>query len=43
MAMIRVGGNYYMSSTTMHMNGLFNYATKTTGGYADLDWFRVKY
>jgi beta-xylosidase len=23
--------------------GLFNYATKHTGGYADFDWFRIKY
>jgi beta-xylosidase len=23
--------------------GLFNYATKNTGGYADFDWFRVQY
>lgn len=23
--------------------GLFNYATKETGGYADFDWFRIKY
>lgn len=23
--------------------GLFNYATKNTGGYADFDWFRIKY
>jgi beta-xylosidase len=22
--------------------GLFNYATKETGGYADFDWFRVE-
>lgn len=22
--------------------GLFNYATKNTGGYADFDWFRIK-
>jgi hypothetical protein len=23
--------------------GLFNYATKNTGGYVDFDWFRIKY
>ena len=23
--------------------GLFNYATKNTGGYVDVDWFRIKY
>lgn len=23
--------------------GLFNYATKNPGGYADFDWFRIKY
>ena len=23
--------------------GLFNYATKNTGGYVDIDWFRIKY
>jgi hypothetical protein len=23
--------------------GLFNYATKEIGGYADFDWFRIKY
>jgi hypothetical protein len=23
--------------------GLFNYATKNTGGSADFDWFRIKY
>ena len=23
--------------------GLFNYATKNVGGYADFDWFRIKY
>jgi beta-xylosidase len=23
--------------------GLFNYATKETGGYADFDWFRIKH
>jgi hypothetical protein len=23
--------------------GLFNYATKHPGGYADFDWFRIKY
>ena len=23
--------------------GLFNYATKNTGGYADFDWFRINY
>ncbi|HTG67360.1 MAG TPA: hypothetical protein VL859_13385, partial [Flavobacterium sp.] len=22
--------------------GLFNYATKNTGGYVDFDWFRIK-
>jgi len=23
--------------------GLFNYATEHPGGYADFDWFRIKY
>ena len=42
-----IGGTLKMKYTIPHFMGyrfgLFNYATKDTGGYADFDWFRIKY
>lgn len=42
---IALGGTLQMAYTIPHFMGyrfgLFNYATKTTGGYADFDYFRV--
>ncbi|MBA4320521.1 MAG: glycoside hydrolase, partial [Flavobacterium sp.] len=41
-----IGGTLKMSYTIPHFMGyrfgLFNYATKEIGGYADFDWFRIK-
>lgn len=41
-----IGGTLKMSYTLPHFMGyrfgLFNYATKETGGYADFDYFRIK-
>lgn len=42
-----IGGELHMQYTLMehfmgYRFGLFNYATKTPGGYADFDWFRIK-
>jgi beta-xylosidase len=40
-----IGSTLKMSYTLPHFMGyrfgLFNYATKTTGGYADFDFFRI--
>jgi beta-xylosidase len=40
-----IGNTLQMSYTLPHFMGyrfaLFNYATKTTGGYVDFDWFRI--
>ena len=40
-----VGESLKMAYTIPHFMGyrfgLFNYATSTTGGYADFDWFRI--
>jgi beta-xylosidase len=42
---IAIGGTLQMAYTIPHFMGyrfgLFNYATKTAGGYADFDYFRV--
>ena len=42
-----IGRPLKMKYTIPHFMGyrfsLFNYATKETGGYADFDWFRIKY
>ncbi|MDQ1919184.1 glycoside hydrolase family 43 protein [Massilia pseudoviolaceinigra] len=42
-----IGETFKMKYTIPHFMGyrfaLFNYATKNTGGYADFDWFRIKY
>ena len=42
-----IGDILKMSYTLPHFMGyrfgLFNYATKNTGGYADFDWFRINY
>ena len=32
---------YSLSHFMGYRFGLFNYATKNTGGYADFDWFRI--
>jgi beta-xylosidase len=41
-----IGGTLKMTYTIPHFMGyrfgLFNYATKEIGGYADFDWFRIK-
>lgn len=41
-----IGNTLQMSYTLPHFMGyrfaLFNYATKSTGGYADFDYFRVE-
>jgi hypothetical protein len=41
----RIGNTLQMSYTLTHFMGyrfaLFNYATRTTGGYIDFDWFRI--
>lgn len=41
-----IGGELKMSYTLPHFMGyrfgLFNYATKNIGGYADFDWFRIE-
>jgi len=43
----RIGNTLKMRYSLTHFMGyrfgLFNYATRTTGGYVDIDWFRVKY
>lgn len=46
MSMIRVGETYYMSSTIMehfmgYRFGLFDYATKNPGGFADFDFLHI--
>ncbi|MNY11832.1 hypothetical protein D3C86_1448810 [compost metagenome] len=42
----RIGETLKMKYTLPHFMGyrfgLFNYATKNTGGYVDFDWFRIK-
>ena len=42
-----IGETLKMKYTLPHFMGyrfgLFNYATKNTGGYVDFDWFRIKY
>jgi len=42
-----IGETLKMKYTIPHFMGyrfgLFNYATKNTGGYADFDWFRIKH
>lgn len=43
----KIGGELHMQYTLMehfmgYRFGLFNYATKTAGGYADFDWFRIE-
>lgn len=42
---IAIGGKLEMSYRLSHFTGyrfaLFNYATKTAGGYVDFDWFRI--
>lgn len=42
-----IGESLKMKYTLPHFMGyrfgLFNYATKNTGGYVDFDWFRIKY
>ncbi len=42
----RIGNTLKMRYSLAHFMGyrfgLFNYATKNTGGYADFDWFRIK-
>jgi len=43
----KIGGELHMQYTLMehfmgYRYGLFNYATKETGGYADFDWFRIE-
>jgi beta-xylosidase len=42
----KIGGELHMQYTLMehfmgYRYGLFNYATKETGGFADFDWFRI--
>lgn len=43
---ISIGNTIKLPYTLPHFMGyrfgLFNYATKTTGGYVDFDWFRIK-
>ncbi|MBC7846698.1 MAG: glycoside hydrolase 43 family protein [Flavobacterium sp.] len=43
---ISIGNTIKLPYTLPHFMGyrfgLFNYATKNTGGYADFDWFRIK-
>lgn len=43
---IKIGSQLNMEYTLPHFMGyrfgLFNYATKTTGGYIDFNWFRIK-
>ncbi len=43
----RIGETLKMKYTLPHFMGyrfgLFNYATKNTGGYVDFDWFRINY
>ena len=43
---ISIGNTIKLPYTLPHFMGyrfgLFNYATKETGGYADFDWFRIK-
>ena len=43
----RIGDTLKMTYAIPHFMGyrfgLFNYATKNPGGYADFDWFRIKY
>ena len=39
----RLKMEYSMPHFMGYRFGLFNYATKTTGGYADFDWFEVEY
>jgi hypothetical protein len=42
---VAIGGRLNMSYRLTHFTGyrfaLFNYATQTTGGYVDFDWFRI--
>jgi len=42
----QIGSQLKMEYTMPHFMGyrygLFNYATKTPGGYVDFDWFRIK-
>ncbi len=42
---IKIGSRLKMEYSMPHFMGyryaLFNYATKTTGGYVDFDWFRI--
>lgn len=42
-----IGSTLKMKYTIPHFMGyrfgLFNYATKSAGGYVDFDWFRIKY
>lgn len=42
----RIGGSLKMTYTIPHFMGyrfgIFNYATKNTGGFADFDWFRIE-
>lgn len=33
--------NYSLPHFTGYRFGLFNYATRETGGYADFDYFRI--
>jgi beta-xylosidase len=43
----RIGDTLKMTYAIPHFMGyrfgIFNYATKSPGGYADFDWFRIKY
>ena len=42
---IKIGSQLKMAYTLPHFMGyrfgLFNYATKTSGGYVDFDYFRI--
>jgi len=44
-SLYKIGDNLHMVYSLAHFTGyrfgLFNYATKTTGGYVDFDWFRL--
>jgi len=41
-----IGNTLHMSYSLSHFMGyrfgLFNYATKVTGGYVDFNWFRIE-
>lgn len=43
---IKIGSQLKMAYTIPHFMGyrfgLFNYATKSPGGYVDFDWFRIE-